>query len=114
MSLEKGFEQVRGDLAHMVARLQVAMDALGHPIIIVETFRTQDRQDELYAQGRTTPGARVTWTLSSRHAEGRAVDVAFAGSEPYSEAHPWDLLQTCARKIGLEGLGARDRGHWQV
>ena len=114
MSLEKGFENVRGDLAYKVARLQMAMAALGHPIIVVETFRPQERQDTLYAKGRTTPGVRVTWTQNSRHTAGRAVDLAFRGSEPYSEAHPWDLLTVCAVRLGLEGLGKRDRGHWQV
>ncbi len=114
MSVEKGFEQVRGDLAHKVARVQVAMDALGHPVRVVETYRPQERQDELYAKGRTAPGERVTWTLNSRHTEGRAVDLAFMGPEPYSEQHPWELLRIVAERIGLEGLGARDRGHWQV
>jgi peptidoglycan L-alanyl-D-glutamate endopeptidase CwlK len=92
----------------------MAMALIGHPLIIVETYRTQERQDALYAQGRTASGPRVTWTRNSRHTEGRAVDVAFKGIEPYSEAHPWDLLASMAKSLGLEGLGARDRGHWQV
>jgi peptidoglycan L-alanyl-D-glutamate endopeptidase CwlK len=112
--IHKDFRQVRGDLANKVAKLQMVMALLGHPLIIVETYRTQQRQDDLYAKGRTVPGPRVTWTRNSRHTEGRAVDVAFKGPEPYSEAHPWELLQTVATKLGLEGLGARDRVHWQV
>lgn len=114
MTLHKDFRQVRGDLAHKVARLQMAMAMLGHPIIVVETWRSQERQDSLYAQGRTEPGPQVTWTKHSRHTDGEAVDVAFAGAEPYSEAHPWELLKTCAERVGLKGLGTRDRGHWEV
>jgi len=112
--IHKDFRRVRGDLAHKVARLQVIMWLLGHPIKVVETYRTQERQDGLYAKGRTAPGAQVTWTRTSKHTEGLAVDVAFTGPEPYSKAHPWDLLVTVAKSLGLEGLGARDRGHWQV
>lgn len=112
--IHKDFRRVRGDLAEKVTRLRLVMAMLGHPIRVVETFRTQNRQDDLYAQGRTEPGARVTWTRTSLHTDGRAVDVAFAGPEPYSEAHPWDLLATCAQRVGLEGLGVKDCGHWQV
>ena len=41
----------------------------------METHRSQARQLDLYAQGRTEPGPIVTWTQHSAHTEGRAVDV---------------------------------------
>lgn len=34
---------------------------------VIEGVRTPARQKELYAQGRTTPGPKVTWTLNSNH-----------------------------------------------
>jgi peptidoglycan LD-endopeptidase CwlK len=34
---------------------------------VIEGVRTQKRQDELYAQGRTKPGNKVTWTRTSNH-----------------------------------------------
>lgn len=34
---------------------------------VVEGVRTKERQQELYDQGRTTPGRIVTWTLQSKH-----------------------------------------------
>ena len=105
---------VRGDLSEKIARLRTAMALLGHPLIVVETYRTQERQDALYAQGRTKPGAQVTWTKHSMHTDGRAVDLAFSGPEPFNEAHPWGLLKTCAETVGLKGLGVRDHGHWEV
>ena len=44
--------------------------------------RTQAEQVKLYAQGRTTPGPIVTWTLDSRHKTGHAVDVmAYVGGK---------------------------------
>lgn len=34
---------------------------------IIEGVRTPTRQRQLYAQGRTKPGPKVTWTLNSNH-----------------------------------------------
>ena len=42
---------------------------------VMEGVRTLARQRELYAQGRTAPGKIVTWTMNSRHIEGKAVDL---------------------------------------
>ena len=42
---------------------------------VLEGLRSLERQRELYAQGRTTPGKIVTWTMNSRHIEGKAVDL---------------------------------------
>ena len=42
---------------------------------VMEGVRTLGRQRELYAQGRTAPGKIVTWTMKSRHIEGKAVDL---------------------------------------
>lgn len=42
---------------------------------IIETYRTQERQDYLYAQGRTRPGQIVTWTRSSNHTSKKAFDL---------------------------------------
>ena len=39
----------------------------GLKIFITETYRSQARQNELYNQGRTTPGQIVTWTKKSNH-----------------------------------------------
>jgi hypothetical protein len=47
----------------------------GEKIVIHETFRSQDRQDELYSIGRTKPGMEVTKTKESLHSLGLAVDV---------------------------------------
>lgn len=43
--------------------------------LIVETYRSQARQDFLYSQGRTVKGTKVTWTLNSIHTKRNAVDV---------------------------------------
>lgn len=34
---------------------------------VIEGERSKERQEQLYAQGRTEPGNIVTWTLNSKH-----------------------------------------------
>ncbi|MGE7841407.1 hypothetical protein ACQKNX_11485 [Lysinibacillus sp. NPDC093712] len=45
-------------------------------IFITETYRSQERQNYLYAQGRTRPGQIVTSTLNSNHKSRLACDIA--------------------------------------
>ena len=47
----------------------------GLDVLITETYRSQERQDYLYSQGRTRPGNKVTWTKNSRHTSRRAWDI---------------------------------------
>lgn len=53
-----------------------------------EGVRTPQRQKKLYAQGRTEPGKKVTWTLTSNHFKnartgyGHAIDVYAAPFNP--------------------------------
>lgn len=49
-------------------------------IFVIEGLRTDQRQAELYAQGRSKPGKIVTWTMQSKHKKqadgfGHAVDI---------------------------------------
>ena len=46
------------------------------PFMLTCTFRSQQEQDELYEQGRTTPGQVVTWTRNSQHTKRNAFDIA--------------------------------------
>jgi len=63
----KGVNEKLAGVVKAVATLQ--------DIIVTEGVRTKERQAELYAQGRTKPGQKVTWTLNSKHITGDAVDV---------------------------------------
>lgn len=49
--------------------------AAGLDFIATETYRSQERQNYLYEQGRTRPGKIVTWTKKSRHTSRRAWDI---------------------------------------
>lgn len=64
---------VHPNLTHVVER---ALELSPVDFMVVEGFRTLARQQELYAQGRTTPGKIVTWTMKSKHLTGSAVDIA--------------------------------------
>lgn len=78
----------------------------GLNIFLTETYRSQARQNQLYAQGRTEPGKIVTWTLNSRHTSRRAWDIAVIGKDLYDMA--------VIRKAGAIGqsLGMTWGGIW--
>lgn len=47
----------------------------GIAVFVTETYRSQERQNYLYAQGRTRAGSIVTWTTNSRHKSRLAWDI---------------------------------------
>lgn len=98
------------------ARLETVIDRMrteyGHNVKVVEGYRTPDRQQSLFAQGRTAPGPVVTWTQNSLHSEGLAVDVIVDGS--YAPHEGYRRLARIAAEEGLETLGPRDPGHLQL
>lgn len=51
----------------MVAVVKRAIEIVEVDFKVIEGVRTPARQKELYAQGRTRPGPKVTWTLNSNH-----------------------------------------------
>ncbi|MEO6447252.1 MAG: flagellar hook-length control protein FliK [Gemmatimonadaceae bacterium] len=101
--------EFRGRLEHIIERME---SEYGYTVEVVETTRSQQRQDALFAQGRTQPGPIVTWTRSSNHGEGRAVDVIIDGS--YGNAPAYARLAQVAREEGLRTLGPRDPGHVEL
>ena len=87
------------------------MNDLGIPFVITETLRTLDRQKQLYAQGRTTPGQIVTWTMQSKHLQGKAFDICIMkdGKMDWNTGNPdWQH----AGEIG-EGVGLEWGGRWK-
>jgi len=84
----------------------------GHDVRLVEGYRTQERQHHLYAQGRTRPGAIVTWTRNSLHTRGLAADLLVDGS--YDNPVGYARLAEVAREEGLATLGPHDAGHVEL
>ena len=88
---------------------------------ITEGFRSQDRQDQLYEQGRSNPGQVVTQTRNSMHTKGMAIDIAQLddrGNITYNtQPDFWDRMGAIGRSLGLNWGGDwssfKDRPHFQ-
>lgn len=90
----------------------------GYNIRIVEGYRTQDRQNYLYASGRTYPGPILTKTLKSKHTERKAFDICFVGKDPYpNDGAVWKRIADVGVSIGLKAghyFESRDSVHFEV
>lgn len=91
----------------------------GLSVKITETYRTQERQNILFEQGRTTSGPVVTWTKNSKHTTRRAFDICEDNTDdPYGDL---EFFRKCA-EIGSEiGLtpgyyfkGTQDMPHYEL
>ncbi len=87
-------------------------------IFITETYRSQERQKYLYAQGRTRPGQIVTWTLNSNHKSRLAWDIAVGPPQTLYDVTTLNKVGAIAKKLGIEWGGtwtnAIDRPHFEV
>ena len=95
-----------------------ACEKEGLPVLITETYRSQERQDYLYARGRTRAGQIVTWTRKSRHTGRMAWDICknVKGQE-YADAAFFDRCGRIAKKLGITWGGTwdkPDRSHFEV
>jgi peptidoglycan L-alanyl-D-glutamate endopeptidase CwlK len=91
----------------MIKVAERALELTTVDFFVNEGVRTPARQKELYAQGRTKPGNKVTWTLNSNHfinartGYGHAIDVYKA---PYDPRQPFST----SKAIALAFLKAAD------
>lgn len=119
-AMAKNPRAVRREVEALVPELRQRLDRVidrmeqeyGYTVEVVETVRTQERQDALYAQGRTQPGPVVTWTRNSKHLDGAAADVVIDGG--YDNAAGFERLARVAREEGLRTLWPRDPGHIEL
>lgn len=87
------------------------------PFVFTCTYRSQEEQNSLYAQGRTKPGSVVTKVRHSKHTDRLAFDIAIVRSNRAT----WDVKVDVnanrrgdyadAGAIGRE-LGLRWGGDW--
>jgi len=83
-------------------------------VFVTEAWRSPERQAELYQSG----ASKVS---HSNHQDGRAIDIAFHGSELYPENHNiWLKVADSAKKYGIdwgyilwEDMGFIDKPHFQ-
>lgn len=115
--------------------------ALGHPLVIVQTYRSALEQAALYAKGRTRPGepchhwwppfVRAVGTCrthpfgavvtnappgSSWHEARRAFDVAFGVAATITWSGPWEQIGQLGESLGLSWGGrwrSPDRPHFE-
>jgi peptidoglycan L-alanyl-D-glutamate endopeptidase CwlK len=90
----------------------------GLKILITETYRSQERQNYLYAQGRTRKGNIVTWTKNSRHTSRRAWDICqnIKGQE-YSNTNFFKQCGKIAKELGITWGGdwsTPDMPHFEI
>ena len=67
--------RLEGVNADLVKVVHSALERCPYDFMVVEGVRSMERQKQLYAQGRTAPGPKVTWSMHSRHLTGHAVDL---------------------------------------
>jgi peptidoglycan L-alanyl-D-glutamate endopeptidase CwlK len=88
---ENSREKLKGVHPNLIKVVERAIQISRVDFRVIEGVRTPARQKKLYAQGRTAPGPKVTWTLNSNHfiksatGFGHAVDLLPA---PYD----WELV----------------------
>lgn len=79
-------------------------------IFITETWRSQERQDQLYAQGRTIYWNIVTRTRYSLHQQWKAIDIAFRWGVLYpSDINKWQHIYNIAHKYWITNLRETER-----
>lgn len=105
-------------------RLEALIDEIkskhGMEVNIAESYRPQERQDYLYAQGRNGDNRdQVTWTQNSYHTTGQAADLLIFHPKSTKlqkdTAEFFPTLQELAKKFGLDTLprNLQDFGHVQ-
>ena len=85
-------------------------EAAGHRVRIFETYRSRERQQQLFAQGRTAPGSIVTNTMTSPHMYRIAFDFIRADGRP-----GWDDTDGFFGKCGAiwRDMGGTWGGDWR-
>ena len=90
----------------------------GLKVRITETYRSQERQNYLYEQGRTRPGNKVTWTKNSRHTSRRAWDICqnIKGKE-YADSGFFKACGQIAKELDITWGGTwkqADTPHFEI
>lgn len=114
-------EDLVPEMQELYKKWAARMEEEGIDFIITATRRTQAEQDALYAQGRTAPGRKVTWTRRSKHIGGTAFDfcVMENGKPDWRVDNPkWTRAGHIGEDLGLEWAGSwktsREFPHFQL
>lgn len=105
----RGVDPLLANVVRRAAKLSTV------PFLVIEGLRSKERQAELYAQGRTKPGGKVTWTMKSKHIEGKAVDLApyENGKIDWNTLSKFDAIYRAMMAAAAElGASLRYGGDW--
>lgn len=83
-------------------------------LYVYETLRTYKRQKHLYWIGRTHSFHRnpITWTMKSKHREGKALDIIFKKWTKLNRSWPYSWLHKIAKKYWIVWI-VREQCHFQ-
>ena len=117
----RGIEHLHPQVREIAERLQAECKKQGIPLLITETLRSKQEQDDLYAQGRTKPGGVVTNVRypHSMHCWGLAFDFCknVKGQE-YSDSVFFAKVGRIGKSLGLTWGGDwtnfPDKPHFQL
>lgn len=95
---------------------------VGLNVLVTETYRSQERQNYLYAQGRTKPyenNKQVTKTKSSNHTSRMAWDICKnVPGEEFKDDEFFNQCGAIAKRLGIEWGGSWtsivDKPHFQI
>jgi peptidoglycan L-alanyl-D-glutamate endopeptidase CwlK len=97
--------QVNPSLASAARKIIEGAQQSGYTLIVAEGYRTVQKQNEYYAQGRTKPGNIITYKKGgeSKHNIGEAVDFDFIinGRQSNASSNNWSLIGSLAGQFGL-------------
>lgn len=118
LSVGVKLEDLHPDLLPLCEEFLAEADRQGVDMIVTCTYRSNLKQDQLYAQGRTQPGPRVTNARAGQSAhnfvmKGKPAAKAFdvvpvvGGKAMWSAAHPaWQTLGKIGVDLGLNWYGS--------
>ena len=117
---ERSLNNLKGVSPKLVAVVKRALELSPCDFTVIEGVRSQERQNKLWAQGRTTPGPVVTWVQTSGthgiqpDGYGHAVDIA-----PYpidwNDLDRFDQVSKAMFAAAKElGVALRWGGNWDM
>lgn len=111
-------EHISPILKNKINQLQILAKKQGIEFKVICGYRSQSEQDRLYAQGRTIPGRKVTWTRNSKHTQGKAFDVAVIKDGKITwERKDYEVIGKLGKSLGLTWGGdwkCKDMGHFEI
>lgn len=111
----RSLQRLEGVDERLVRVVKRAIQISAVDFTVIEGVRSLARQKQLYAQGRTTPGKIVTWTMKSKHIEGKAVDLGpvNGGKLDWSDTAGFEAIAKAMMEAAGElGIGLRWGANW--